>query len=102
MVHHPSGRALGGDADAIFGFVTLDTLVQRRSSSAECLKHAFMRFRRVRIVGEFGLVLIRLCEHGQELLLTVLAKPYQDQPEFSHYADPPEPHERVLETFCGT
>ena len=37
-----------------------------------------------------------------EQLLTVLAKPYQDQPEFSHYADPPEPHERVLETFCGT
>ena len=37
-----------------------------------------------------------------EELLTVLSKPYQDQPTFAHYADPPEPHERVLRTFCGT
>jgi uncharacterized protein YdiU (UPF0061 family) len=35
-------------------------------------------------------------------LLAVLSKPYQDQPAFSHYADPPQPHERVLQTFCGT
>src|SRR6202044_1398242 len=37
-----------------------------------------------------------------EELLTVLAKPYDDQPAFSAYADPPEPHQRVLRTFCGT
>ena len=37
-----------------------------------------------------------------EELLTVLAKPYEDQPAFSAYADPPEPHQRVLRTFCGT
>jgi uncharacterized protein YdiU (UPF0061 family) len=37
-----------------------------------------------------------------EELLTVLAKPFQDQPEFARYAEPPQPHERVLETFCGT
>jgi uncharacterized protein YdiU (UPF0061 family) len=37
-----------------------------------------------------------------EQLLTVLSKPYQDQPEFVAYADPPEPHQRVLQTFCGT
>jgi serine/tyrosine/threonine adenylyltransferase len=37
-----------------------------------------------------------------EELLTVLSKPYEDQPAFAHYADPPEPHERVLQTFCGT
>jgi uncharacterized protein YdiU (UPF0061 family) len=37
-----------------------------------------------------------------EELLAVLANPYQDQPEFARYADPPQPHERVLETFCGT
>jgi uncharacterized protein YdiU (UPF0061 family) len=35
-------------------------------------------------------------------LLTVLSKPYEDQPGFAHYAEPPEPHERVLRTFCGT
>jgi uncharacterized protein YdiU (UPF0061 family) len=37
-----------------------------------------------------------------EELLAVLSKPYQDQPEFAAYADPPEPHQRVLRTFCGT
>jgi len=37
-----------------------------------------------------------------EELLTVLSKPYEDQPAFERYADPPEPHQRVLQTFCGT
>ena len=37
-----------------------------------------------------------------EELLAVLAKPYEDQPAMAAYADPPEPHQRVLQTFCGT
>jgi serine/tyrosine/threonine adenylyltransferase len=37
-----------------------------------------------------------------EELLTVLSKPYEDQPDFAAYANPPEPHQRVLQTFCGT
>jgi uncharacterized protein YdiU (UPF0061 family) len=37
-----------------------------------------------------------------EALLTVLSKPFEDQPDFAGYADPPEPHQRVLQTFCGT
>src|SRR5450755_4530987 len=37
-----------------------------------------------------------------EELLAVLSKPYQDQPEFAFYADPPQPEQRVLQTFCGT
>ncbi len=37
-----------------------------------------------------------------EELVAVLAKPYQDQPALAAYADPPEPHQRVLQTFCGT
>jgi uncharacterized protein YdiU (UPF0061 family) len=37
-----------------------------------------------------------------EELLTVLARPYDDQPTLGHYAEPPEPHERVHQTFCGT
>jgi serine/tyrosine/threonine adenylyltransferase len=37
-----------------------------------------------------------------EELLEVLAKPYEDQPAFSDYAAPPQPHQRVLQTFCGT
>jgi uncharacterized protein YdiU (UPF0061 family) len=37
-----------------------------------------------------------------EALLTVLAKPYEDQPAFAPYTEPPQPAERVLQTFCGT
>jgi uncharacterized protein YdiU (UPF0061 family) len=37
-----------------------------------------------------------------EELMTVLSKPFEDQPEFVHYAEPPKKHERVLQTFCGT
>ncbi|WP_315832916.1 protein adenylyltransferase SelO [Bradyrhizobium prioriisuperbiae] len=37
-----------------------------------------------------------------ETLGTVLARPYDDQPEFAAYAEPPQPEQRVLQTFCGT
>jgi serine/tyrosine/threonine adenylyltransferase len=37
-----------------------------------------------------------------EELLTVLSNPYEDQPAHAVYAAAPEPHQRVLQTFCGT
>jgi uncharacterized protein YdiU (UPF0061 family) len=37
-----------------------------------------------------------------EQLLAVLSKPYEDQPTLAGYAEPPKPHQRVLQTFCGT
>jgi uncharacterized protein YdiU (UPF0061 family) len=37
-----------------------------------------------------------------EELLAVLSKPYDDQPAFAAYAEPPKPEQRVLQTFCGT
>ncbi|MBV9459833.1 MAG: YdiU family protein [Bradyrhizobium sp.] len=37
-----------------------------------------------------------------EQLLKVLAKPFEDQPEYADYANPPKPEERVCQTFCGT
>lgn len=37
-----------------------------------------------------------------EELVKVLAKPYEEQPEYAAYADPPLPDQRVLQTFCGT
>jgi uncharacterized protein YdiU (UPF0061 family) len=37
-----------------------------------------------------------------EELLAVLSEPYEDQPMFAAYAEPPQPHQRVLQTFCGT
>jgi protein adenylyltransferase len=35
-------------------------------------------------------------------LLEVLSRPYEDRPGFERYAVPPEPEERVYQTFCGT
>jgi protein adenylyltransferase len=37
-----------------------------------------------------------------ETLVRVLARPYEDQPEFAYLADPPLASERVTATFCGT
>ncbi|MEX1181819.1 MAG: YdiU family protein [Gemmatimonadota bacterium] len=37
-----------------------------------------------------------------EELLMVLSRPYDDQPEYAAYAEPPLAHERVQQTFCGT
>lgn len=35
-------------------------------------------------------------------LLEVTARPYDDHPGLAHLARPPEPHEVVRQTFCGT
>jgi uncharacterized protein YdiU (UPF0061 family) len=35
-------------------------------------------------------------------LMNVLSKPFEDQPAFAAYADPPRPDEIVHQTFCGT
>ncbi|WP_429121293.1 protein adenylyltransferase SelO [Ensifer sp. 4252] len=37
-----------------------------------------------------------------EALVDVTSKPYEDQPRFAAYADPPQPEEEVRQTFCGT
>ena len=37
-----------------------------------------------------------------EELTAVLANPFDDQPALMAYAEPPEPSERVTQTFCGT
>jgi uncharacterized protein YdiU (UPF0061 family) len=37
-----------------------------------------------------------------EKLLQALEKPFEDRSEFAEYALPPQPDERVMQTFCGT
>ena len=37
-----------------------------------------------------------------EQLLSVLSQPYVPRAQFRAYEDPPQPAERVLQTFCGT
>jgi uncharacterized protein YdiU (UPF0061 family) len=40
--------------------------------------------------------------HPFEQLCEVLAQPFDERPDQDTFARPPEPHERVLQTFCGT
>jgi uncharacterized protein YdiU (UPF0061 family) len=51
-------------------------------------------------------VIAAAVDHGDfapfETLLTVLSRPYDDQPAFRRYADPPRPDQIVRQTFCGT
>jgi serine/tyrosine/threonine adenylyltransferase len=35
-------------------------------------------------------------------LVELLSRPFDDQPGFEHYVEPPKAEERVLATFCGT
>ena len=35
-------------------------------------------------------------------IMRVLSSPYDDQPAFAAYAEPPPPESRVYQTFCGT
>ena len=37
-----------------------------------------------------------------ESLVSVLARPYDDHPDYANLAEPPRVEERVRETFCGT
>jgi serine/tyrosine/threonine adenylyltransferase len=37
-----------------------------------------------------------------DALLSVLARPFDEQPEAEAYAAPPRPEQRVTQTFCGT
>jgi serine/tyrosine/threonine adenylyltransferase len=39
---------------------------------------------------------------GFETMLAILGAPYDDQPEFVAYAEPPPPSESIYRTFCGT
>ena len=37
-----------------------------------------------------------------DALLAVTTRPFEDHPEHAELALPPEPHEVVRQTFCGT
>jgi uncharacterized protein YdiU (UPF0061 family) len=37
-----------------------------------------------------------------ETLIEVLSAPFDDQPRFARYAEPPRPEQVVRRTFCGT
>ena len=40
--------------------------------------------------------------HALHTFLKALRIPYRDHPEYDAFHHPPQPHERVYQTFCGT
>jgi uncharacterized protein YdiU (UPF0061 family) len=84
-----------------------ERLAQERASDAE--RRAAMRavnpafIPRNHRVEEMIAAAVERDDFGPfEEMLAVLCRPYDNQPEHARYAEPPEPHERVLATFCGT
>jgi uncharacterized protein YdiU (UPF0061 family) len=72
-----------------------------RASAMRCVNPAFIP-RNHRIEAVIQAAVQRDDFAPFEELATVLSKPYEDQPAFAHYAEPPKPHEIVQRTFCGT
>ncbi len=74
------------------------------SGAAEGLTDALIGRRRLGVGGEFGAILERPRQDLQQFLerREVLARPFEDRPEFAAYAEPPPADQRVCQTFCGT
>jgi uncharacterized protein YdiU (UPF0061 family) len=107
--HDPALRALFADAAALDDW--LPRWRQRlaaepqdaatRRAAMQAVNPAFIP-RNHRIAAVIEAAIDRNDFAPFEELLSVLAAPFQDQPAFERYTDPPQPDERVLETFCGT
>ena len=74
---------------------------QKRALNMRAVNPAFIpRNHRVEQVIEAGVVEDDFSPFAE--LLAVLSRPYEDQNGLGRYADPPQPNERVVQTFCGT
>jgi uncharacterized protein YdiU (UPF0061 family) len=100
--------SLFGDAAAYSGFaeswrrrLLLENVTpSARANAMRCANPAFIpRNHRIEQAITAG---VRGDFEPFETLVRVLARPYDEQPEAAHLAEPPEPSERVLQTFCGT
>jgi uncharacterized protein YdiU (UPF0061 family) len=80
----------------------------REPASAEARRDAMLRVNPLYIPRNHQIeaVIQAAIEHDDfapfEALLGVLARPFEAQPGQEDYERPPEVHERVLATFCGT
>jgi serine/tyrosine/threonine adenylyltransferase len=72
--------------------------------SAEAMRHANPAFipRNHRVEQAIDAAALREDYSLFAELLTVLSEPFEEQDGLAAYAEPPQPNERVLKTFCGT
>jgi serine/tyrosine/threonine adenylyltransferase len=88
------GAGAGGDAAAIDGAAAV-------GAAMRAVNPAYIpRNHRVEAV-------IRAAEDRDDFapfeeLMTVLSQPFDERPQYAAYMAPPQQHERVLRTFCGT
>ena len=77
---------------------------RRPGSMRDLMRHANPAFipRNHRVEAALAAAVERDDYGPFEELLLVLSRPYEDQPAFAGYAEPPGPEQRVYRTFCGT
>ncbi len=101
-------RAQFADPAAFDGWVANWRLRLAEEASVDVERQALMRRSNPAFIPRNHRVAAALdaAEAGDEgpldELLAVLSKPYDDQPAYAAYADPPKPDEVVQATFCGT
>lgn len=74
------------------------------SERAESMRHANPAYipRNHRIEQMISAAIERADFTPFEEFCKVLSQPWRERADFAAYADPPQPSERVLQTFCGT
>jgi uncharacterized protein YdiU (UPF0061 family) len=102
-------QTLFADPAAYFGWVARWRARIRREDRDPAERRAAMRAANPAFIPRNHRVeaMIRAAVDHQDFgpfeeLLTLLSRPFDDQPGFEAYADPPAENERVLRTFCGT
>ena len=75
--------------------------IKTRSAAMRAVNPAYIP-RNHRIEAMIGATIEREDFAPFHELVAVLSRPFDDQPGFSRYAEPPAPEERVRQTFCGT
>ncbi len=99
-------RALFADPEAIDGWLPRwrERLAREAGDRAVALRAVNPAFiPRNHRIEEVIAAAIELGDYAPfETLHAVLARPFDDQPGFEAYAEPPQDHERVTATFCGT
>src|SRR5215831_6853014 len=74
---------------------------ERRAGAMRAVNPAFIP--RNHLVEETLLAAVQQGDlSGFETLTRVLSRPYDDEPALARYREPPQPHQIVRETFCGT
>ncbi|MFZ4410614.1 MAG: protein adenylyltransferase SelO [Paracraurococcus sp.] len=104
-----AARALFADPEAFDGWATGWRARLAAEAMAPAERAAAMRAANPAIIPrnhQVEAAIVAATERGDlapfEALLDAIGRPFEDRPGLERYTLPPEPEERVLQTFCGT